>query len=260
MRESTPTQRSVHDRDARRYTGVGDPIMQSDNAESLELLVDPLGDVPNLGERVLRRLRELLVAGTLPSGTRLRQRELAKQLGVSQTPVRDSLLQLEAEGLVTMGHNGRAFASRLTREDLEELYAMRLGLEGLAVRLGTERVTDADVATMQSLLAEIGDLASLGDVTMYLSRRWEFHATCYRAAQRPRLLLRVERLFWAAERYNKLLLSTPERFDQSLANYSRFLEAVEARDGSRAEHVFQDSARWAVEILTPLLPLEAQRS
>jgi len=234
--------------------------MQNDNAESLESLVAPLRDVPNLGERVLRRLRELLVVGTLPGGARLRQRELANRLGVSQTPVRDSLLQLEREGLVTMHNNGRAFASRLTREDLEELYAMRLGLEGLVARLGAERVADADVATMQSLLSKLGDLASLGDTRAYLSRRWEFHAICYQAAQRPRLLLRVERLFWAAERYNKLLLSTPERFDQSLAHYGRFLEAVEARDGPRAEQVFQDSARWAIEALTPVLPLEAQRT
>src|SRR5919199_1208530 len=229
--------------------------MQNDSAEPL---VGPLGEVPNLGERVLRRLRELLVVGTLSGGTPLRQRELASQLGVSQTPVRDSLLQLEREGLVTMYNNGRAFASHLTREDLEELDAMRLGLEGLAARLGAERVADADGATMKTLLAELGDLASFGDTGAYLSRRWEFHATCYQAAQRPRLLLRVERLFWAAERYNRLLLSTPERFDQSLAHYNRFLEVVEARDGPRAERAFQDSARWAIEALTPVLPLEAQ--
>ena len=67
------------------------------------------------------------------------QRDLAQRLGVSQTPVRIGLSELEREGLVEVGETGRALVSRLTREDLEEIYAARLGLEGLAARVGVAR-------------------------------------------------------------------------------------------------------------------------
>ena len=67
------------------------------------------------------------------------QRDLAQQLGVSPTPVRAGLSQLEREGFVAVTPTGRAVVSRLTREDFEEIYAARLGLEGLAARVGAPR-------------------------------------------------------------------------------------------------------------------------
>ena len=94
-------------------------------------------------QSVAGALRELIVSGRLPEGTPLVQRDLAQRLGVSQTPVRIGLSELEREGLVQVGDTGRALVSRLTREDLEEIYAARLGLEGLAARVGApnSRVT-----------------------------------------------------------------------------------------------------------------------
>ena len=71
------------------------------------------------------------------------QRDLAQRLGVSQTPVRVGLSALEREGLVEVGETGRALVSRLTREDLEEIYAARLGLEGLAARVGVAAIGTA---------------------------------------------------------------------------------------------------------------------
>ena len=82
------------------------------------------------------------------------QRELAARLGVSQTPVRASLGRLEREGFVAVGSTGRAFVSRLTREDFEEIYAARLGLEGLAARLGAEAVGPAELASMRETLEQ----------------------------------------------------------------------------------------------------------
>ena len=94
-----------------------------------------------------------------PEGTPLVQRDLAQRLGVSQTPVRIGLSELEREGLVEVGDTGRALVSRLTREGLEEIYAARLGLEGLAARVGAVAVDDAGVAEMRVLLRELDRLA-----------------------------------------------------------------------------------------------------
>ena len=180
-----------------------------------------------------------------------------KQLGVSPTPVRAGLSQLEREGLVAMTATGRAVVSRLTREDFEEIYAARLGLEGLAARVGAVSVGPAEIARMKELLQRLRRLAEEQDVDEYLRHRWEFHATCYRASGRRRLVDEVERLFWRSDRYNRLVLSTLERFRESVGRYRDFLAACEANDGARAEQTVHESLRWAVDRVAASLPSEA---
>jgi len=223
---------------------VTSPIPQLEDRESIE-------------QRVARTLRELIVAGQLPAGTPLVQRDLAQQLGVSPTPVRAGLSQLEREGLVEVNATGRAVVRRLTREDFEEIYAARLGLEGLAARVGAAAVGPAEIEHMHALLEHLRRLAEEQDVDEYLRRRWEFHATCYRASGRRRLVEEVEGLFWRADRYNRMVLSTLERFRESVGRYRQFLAACETNDGAAAEQVIHDSLRWAVDRLAPGLPSEA---
>ena len=90
-------------------------------------------------------------------------------------------------------------------------------------------------------------LAAEQDVHEYLAKRWEFYATCYRASGRQRLVDEVERLFWRADRYNRLVLSTAQRFRESVGRYQGFLAACESRDGERAEEIVQESIRWAFD-------------
>ena len=223
-------------------------------------VIAPLEERESVEDRVAQTLRELIVTGRLPGGTPLVHRELAQRLGVSPTPVRISLTHLEREGLVEVGPTGRAAVTRLSREDFEEIYAARAGLEGLAARVGAVALTDADIRAMRRLLTSLRRLARAQEVDTYLAKRWEFYATCYRASGRQRLVDEVERLFRRSERYNRLVLSTAERFRDSVARYGAFLQACEARDADAAEHAVQDSIRWAVDRLGPLLPPELEPS
>jgi DNA-binding GntR family transcriptional regulator len=209
-------------------------------------------------DRVAQTLRELIVGGQLAEGTPLVQRDLAQRLGVSQTPIRLGLTELERAGLVEVGETGRASVSRLTREDFEEVYAARRGLESLAARVGAAAMDAADLARMGELLTELERLADEQDVDGYLAARWEFHAACYLASGRTRLVREVERLFWRSERYNRLVLSTGERFRQSVANYRRLFEACKAGDAAGAEQAIDEQMRWAVDRVGGSLPSEAE--
>jgi DNA-binding GntR family transcriptional regulator len=132
------------------------------------------------------------------------------------------------------------------------------GLEGLAARVSAPLVAERQVERMAVLLAELRKLGAKQDVEAYLDRRWDLHATCYRASGRQRLVGEVERLYWRSERYNRLVLSAPERFRDSLAWYAAFVEACEARDGAAAEAAVQASIRWALANALPSLPSEAE--
>jgi DNA-binding GntR family transcriptional regulator len=223
---------------------------------TVELPIAPLEERASVEQRVAAALRDLIVRGDIAEGTPLVHRDLAARLGVSPTPVRAGLGQLEREGLVAVGPTGRASVSRLTREDFEEIYAARLGIEGLAARLGAPLVDDHGLAAMRKSLDRLRELASRQDVDEYLALRWEFHATCYRSSGRARLLSEVERLYRRSERYNRLVLASPERFRQSVERYGDFLAACEAHDGEAAERVIHAAMRWAMDRLAPTLPPE----
>jgi DNA-binding GntR family transcriptional regulator len=227
-----------------------------EGAATADLAIEPLEERESIEQRVAQSLRALIVAGQLPEGTQLVQRDLAARLGVSQTPVRASLGRLEREGFVVFGATGRAFVSRLTREDFEEIYAARLGLEGLAARLGAEAVGPKELASMRKTLRKLDKAAADQDVDAYLALRWEFYGTCYRASGRRRLVGEVERLYWRSGRYNRLVLSTAQRFQESLGRYSAFLASCERNDGLAAERGVHDSLRWAVDSVARGLPSE----
>ncbi|MFN0154933.1 MAG: GntR family transcriptional regulator [Gaiella sp.] len=220
--------------------------------------IPPLEERESVEQVVARTLRELIVDGKLPEGTPLVQRDLAQQLGVSPTPVRAGLSQLEREGFVAVTQTGRAVVRRLTREDFEEIYAARLGLEGLAARVGARAVGREEVARMKEALRDLRRLAAEQDVQEYLRQRWEFHATCYRSSGRQRLVDEVERLFWRADCYNRLVLSTAKRFRESVGRYQSFLAACEANDGERAEELVQESIRWAFGRAASSVPSETE--
>jgi DNA-binding GntR family transcriptional regulator len=212
----------------------------------------------SMEQRVTDLLREMIVTGELAEGTPLVQRDLAHRIGVSQTPVRIGLSELARDGLVEVTGTGRSLVSRLTREDLEEIYAARLGLEGLAARAGAPELDGDGYGEMRKLMRELEQIAKRRDVEAYLQARWDFHAICYRASGRERLVDEVERLFWRAERYNRLVLSTAARFKRSVGYYRAFLDACGARDGDAAERVIHESMQQTVADLAPSLPSELE--
>jgi DNA-binding GntR family transcriptional regulator len=225
--------------------------------------VEPLAEIEPISresveQRAAQALRELIVTGRLREGTPLVQRELAQRLGISQTPIRLALTELERAGLVEVGENGRALVRRLTREDLEELYAARLGLEGLAARLGAVAVGPDELARMRAVLERLDELAVEQDLDAYLDGRWEFHSIAYLASGRARLVAEVERLFWRGGRYHRLVLSSPERFRRSVRSYHDFYAACRKHDPDRAERVIHDSMRWAVDLVGRALPSERE--
>src|SRR4051795_617086 len=108
-------------------------------------------------KRVTELLRELIVSGDLAEGTPLVQRDLAERIGVSQTPVRSGLSELARDGLVEVTETGRSLVSRLTREDLEEIYAARFGLEGLAARAGAPVPREKGVEPVGQVVGRPGE-------------------------------------------------------------------------------------------------------
>ncbi|MBI3977452.1 MAG: GntR family transcriptional regulator [Chloroflexi bacterium] len=198
---------------------------------------------------VFDQLRRAILDGTLQPGEWLRQDDMAERLQVSRMPVREALRVLATEGLVTLVPHRGAVVTDLSVEDLEEIYAARCGLEALAARIGAERVTDGVLAEMHRYYEELDALA-WNDLGGYLKAERQFHAVCYQASGRERLIKIVDDLRERAERYIRLAHSSPGRLPESLAFQRAFLEACERRNGRDAEQIIQEALRWTVRHVT----------
>jgi DNA-binding GntR family transcriptional regulator len=188
-----------------------------------------------MAEAALEELREAIILGELVPGAPLRLEDLARSLGMSISPIREAVRQLEALGLAEhVPHHGAKVVA-LDVDDLRELFEVRLALETLAVRGAARRFGEEDATRARSSLEAWGTARRGNDVREAMRAHTAFHFTIYEAAG-SQWLLRLIRPAWdSCERYRPALLSPKgdlqdrhERLDAEL------LAACEAHDEDRA--------------------------
>jgi DNA-binding GntR family transcriptional regulator len=142
----------------------------------------------SLGERVVDYLRDAIFQGKLAPGEQLREVQLSQWLGVSRGPIREALGRLEREGLVIIPSNGRTFVARLTREDVDEVFSLRMGLERVAMQYAIRNATQAHFDDMQQLVDTMVRQVGAG-ITEKESADLDlqFHDAIYRASGHKRL-------------------------------------------------------------------------
>jgi DNA-binding GntR family transcriptional regulator len=214
--------------------------------------VAPL-EISSVEDGVYRILREEIGRLHLAPGERLRLEEVAGRLEVSLTPVRHALRRLESEGLVvSIPRRGSSVAS-LSVEELEEVQALRLGLETFLARAGAERVTDGALAAMEAARDQMERAFRAGDLDAYLGSFWSLRDACYACADRPRLLRALEDQRIRVERYILYLCRDSEAFAALRRGPDTLLEACRARDGEAAEEATRDALVWVLAELQRML-------
>jgi DNA-binding GntR family transcriptional regulator len=180
-------------------------------------------------------LRRRILSGDLPAGSRIDQDAEAERLRSSRMPIREALRRLGAEGLVDIAPHRGAVVRALSAADLEDLYVMRLALEGVAGRLGAEQHSPEDLELMRQMLPAMEEVVARDDPVAWLELDWSFHRTLYLAAQRPRLLQTIHQLREEARRYRTVGLSLPRVLEVSLHEHRAMIEACERKDGEEVE-------------------------
>jgi DNA-binding GntR family transcriptional regulator len=206
------------------------------------------GDAPYRTKRdvAAASLRSAIIRGDMPAGTRLLLNQLAEQLGLSLTPVREAIQQLESEGFVELQNHKGGVVLGLDSEDLLELYAMRAGVEGLAARIGAPKLTSDDLTALQNALRELQQ--SKGPMEERIPLDMAFHTVLYRAAGSERWMRTIQTLWQRSTRY--VMASSETIGSQSLdVDHRALLSACKARDGIRAEQVIQRHLARARDIL-----------
>jgi DNA-binding GntR family transcriptional regulator len=183
-------------------------------------------------EIVRETLRHAILSGELPGGTRLVQAELAAQLNVSTTPVREALRDLASDQLIRFHPHRGAVVHELDMDELREIYEIRKALEPLALRLSASRLTKKqlkDAADMQARMERETDPGG------WVEKNWKFHALLESAAQSPRLAGFVKSVQDSAALYvaHSIHLD-PGRIEKGNAEHRGILKALAAGDGDTA--------------------------
>ena len=196
-----------------------------------------------MAEAALERLREAIILGELTPGTPLRLEDIAERLGMSSSPIREAVRQLEALGLAEhVPHHG-AKVMALDVEELRELFSIRLALEGMAVRRAATLFEERDAESARGHLSAYDEARRRGDIRVAVRAHGAFHFALYEAARSPWLLRLIRPAWDSCERYRPVLVTKGAMQDRH-----ELLVACTAGDGERAARTLHDHLELAADI------------
>jgi DNA-binding GntR family transcriptional regulator len=199
-------------------------------------------DTSSVQERLAGELRRLIISGKFEPGERVSEHTLAESFGVSRTPVREALKQLQVEGLVDIVPRVGTFVARPSAREIAELFALKEILEGLAARLVAQARPQQVLERLTDNLAQSRAAVAAEDAGRYAQLVHEFHELIIEGGDSGKLVAHYGMLMnqLAYHRLVRMTLSRPGRLERSLEEHARILAAIEAGDGYAAEFQMRD--------------------
>jgi DNA-binding GntR family transcriptional regulator len=219
---------------------------------------DPL--VRNASVAATELIREAIIDGRLEPGRRLKEEELARELGISRTPVREALLMLQAEGLVVAIPNRGAMVRVHTTEDLDDLYQLRALLEGYAARRAATRISEKELQQLNSSCDRFESLDPDEELRELVRENLLFHSSILDAAGSARLGSMVRRVIELPLVYKSYIWYSPDQKRISAHYHRQIVNALAARDSERVELIMKEHIFEARDLLVSHLRANPQEA
>lgn len=212
------------------------------------ILEDGAVSVRNTSAVATEVIREAIIDGRLAPGERLKEQELASELGLSRTPIREALAVLQAEGLVDTVPNRGATVRTHDASDLDDLYRLRALLEGYTAGRAATRMSDEDVEELSASCNRFEAHAD-GDVVDLVKENLIFHNLILEAAGSERAVRLVRNVIELPLVYRSYIFYSPEQRGISAHYHRQITRAIRARDAERAELVMKEHIFEARDLL-----------
>lgn len=199
-----------------------------------------------LREIVLEALREAIVNGVLIPGERLMEIQLAEEMGVSRTPVREAIRKLELEGFVVMIPRKGAYVAGVSFKDVKDVFEIRAALEGLAAGLAAEKVTQEEIEQMERALHYEREPDSLEEM---VQSDTDFHALLYKASRNERLINILANLREQIQRFRTTSLAVPGRVKNAIQEHRAMVDAIARHDVEDAQSLASTHIENAANIM-----------
>ncbi|AET65812.1 transcriptional regulator [Desulfosporosinus orientis DSM 765] len=187
-----------------------------------------------LREIVFESMRDAILSGVLQPGERLMEIQLAEEMGVSRTPVREAIRKLELENFVVMIPRKGAYVAGVSSKDVADVFEIRSALEGLAAGLAAERITEDELEQMERVLfcrSNEGDM----DLEEVVKSDTDFHALVYSASRNERLIQILANLREQIQRFRATSLAVPGRNKLALEEHRAIVEALRNHNSEEAQ-------------------------
>ena len=194
-------------------------------------------------------IREAIIDGRLPPGQRLKEEELARELGISRTPVREALLMLESEGLVESIPRRGATVRSYAVSDLDDVYQLRALLEGHAARRAAARISPDDIARLEKSCDRFDRLRAEDDLLDLVKENLLFHSVVHEAAASDRLAALIRKVVEIPLVYKSFYWYSPEQKVISQHYHRQLARALKLGDGERAELIMKEHVLEARDFL-----------
>jgi DNA-binding GntR family transcriptional regulator len=178
---------------------------------------------------------------------RLDERKLAQEFGISRTPVREAMAQLESEGFVRSVPRRGIYVVRKTKQEVIEMITAWAALESMAARLIAEKANDEEIATLRGMFATFESGALRAHLDEYSEVNIEFHQSIIRLSRNQVLINMAENLFTHMRMIRRKTIVEKDRVDRSIRDHMQIIEALEARDTVRAEELVRNHALGLAE-------------
>lgn len=192
-------------------------------------------DSYSLSGRVFHKIREDILSGKYKRDETLKEKTIGDELGVSRTPVREALRQLELEGLVTIIPNKGASVVGISKDDIKDIYEIRARLEGLCAKRAAKNVTTDQIAELEENIYLVDFHSSKENYAQVLELDNKFHEILYEASLSKMLKHELSAFHHYVERVRKITLSMPERVTKSNDEHRMIVEALKNHNEDEAE-------------------------
>jgi DNA-binding GntR family transcriptional regulator len=205
----------------------------------------PLIDTSTFADRAYTALKGVIVSLNVYDQTdrvRLDERQLAQELGISRTPVREAMAQLEREGFVRSIPRRGIYVVRKTKQEVIDMITAWAALESMAARLLCTVASDREIATLRSIFGKFENGEIHARLDEYSDANIEFHQAIIRMSRNSVLIELAENLFAHMRMIRRKTIGEEDRADRSIHDHMNIIKALEARDVTRAEELVRAHA------------------
>ena len=214
-------------------------------SDAARLVVGPIDSRETFKDKAYTALRNVIVSSDIyrsRTDIRLDERQLAQDFGISRTPVREAMAQLEREGFVRSVPRRGVYVVRKTKEEVVQMITAWAALESMAARLITQTASDADIAGLRRMFATFEDDKLHAKLDEYSEVNIAFHQTIIELSGNQVLIRLAENLFTHMRMIRRETIGEDDRIERSIRDHMNIIQAIEARDTARAEELVRKHA------------------
>lgn len=188
----------------------------------------------SMREKVYDTLKQMIIDGIIKPGERIIETEYSNKFQISRTPIREAIRMLELEGLVESQTTGGVIVKTITKEEISEIYKIRIALESLIIEEIIKKITNQDIKRLEKVLKNTKKAFEIKDIEKAFSLFTEFNQTLYEIASLPKVTDMINNINLYLKRFRKLSIDNPSRKEEAFEDHVQILEAIKNKELSTA--------------------------